>query len=106
MRSATYDLPRLSNWLVGLQEAGAKIDAATREIARRRKPGESWVQRVIHRELENRASVRGPAYWDEVFPGMSPEARAEARIRRMLARATVARSPLWPAPRPQSCCRS
>ena len=48
------------------------------------------MQRVIHRELENRTHLRGPAYWDEVFPGLAPEARANARIKRMLTRATAA----------------
>jgi tellurite resistance protein len=79
-----------SSLFIGLQEAVAKINAAAYEIAARHTQANGWVQRVIYREIENRARLRGPAYWAEVFPGMSPEARADSRIRRMLTRATVA----------------
>jgi tellurite resistance protein len=34
--------------------------------------------------------TRGASYWDELFPGLPPEERAERRIQRMLGRCTVA----------------
>ena len=36
------------------------------------------------------ARTRGPAYWDELYPSLSVEQRAEERIRRAATRATVA----------------
>lgn len=90
MGSATFELPRAHKLLLGLQEAGSKIRVAARELAGNPERADAWVQRVIYREIEQRARLRGAAYWDEVLPGMSPAARADARTRRMLARATVA----------------
>jgi tellurite resistance protein len=73
-----------------LREAGIKIHVAAREIVRGEDQASTWVQRFIYREIEDRARTRGPAYWDEVFPGLPPDERAERRIRRMVTRATVA----------------
>ena len=73
-----------------LREAGTKINSAVREIWRREDAASIWMQRFIHREIEQRAQTRGPDYWDELFPGLSPEQRAQRRIDRMLVRATVA----------------
>jgi hypothetical protein len=72
-----------------IQEAGTKIGAAARVIARGDDEAHAWLHRFIHREIENRLLTRGPAYWDEVFPGLAPEDRAARRIHRMLTRATV-----------------
>ncbi len=72
-----------------LSEAGLKIGTAAREIAQG-KAASPWVQRFIYGEIAQRANTRGLFYWDEIFPDLSPEERAEARIRRMLRRATVA----------------
>jgi tellurite resistance protein len=80
----------LSNLGIALREAGVKIHTAYREIERKEDEASSWMQRFIYREIEQRTSTRGAAYWDELFPGLSPEQRAQARIRRMLTRATVA----------------
>jgi len=73
-----------------LKEAAVKINTALREIARREDVEHTWVQRIIYREIEQRARTRGPEYWDAHFPGLLPPARAQRRIRRMLTRATVA----------------
>jgi hypothetical protein len=73
-----------------LREAGTKISNALRELKRQEDEASSWMQRFIAREIEERTSTRGPAYWDKVFPGLSPQARAEKRIGRMITRATVA----------------
>ncbi len=73
-----------------LLEAGTKIGTAAREIAHGKDGSSSWVQRFIYAEIAQRARTRTPAYWDELFPAMSAEERAEARIRRMLLRATIA----------------
>lgn len=80
----------LSSFGVALREAGIKIHTAYREIERREDEASSWVQRFIYREIGQRTSTRGAEYWDQQFPGLSPEARAQARIRRMLTRSTVA----------------
>jgi tellurite resistance protein len=80
----------LSNFGIALREAGVKIHTAYRELERREDEASSWMQRFIYREVEQRTSTRGAAYWDEQFPDLSPEQRAQARIRRMLTRATVA----------------
>jgi tellurite resistance protein len=88
--SAAFELPRIHKLLLGLREAGSKIHAAAHEIAAHPQRADAWVQRVIYREIEQRGRSRGPAYWDAVFPDLSPAARANARIRRMLERATVA----------------
>jgi tellurite resistance protein len=80
----------LSTLATALREAVAKIHAASRVIVRGEDEASTWVHRFIQREIESRARTRGPAYWDEQFPGLPPPARAERRIRRMLARATVA----------------
>ncbi|MET0410659.1 MAG: hypothetical protein ABW217_05160 [Polyangiaceae bacterium] len=73
-----------------LREAGTKISNALRELKRQEDEASSWMQRFIAREIEERTSTRGAAYWDKVFPGLSPQARAEKRIGRMITRATVA----------------
>jgi hypothetical protein len=73
-----------------LREAGTKISNALRELKRQEDEASSWMQRFIAREIEERTRTRGPAYWDTVFPGLAPEARAEKRIGRMITRATVA----------------
>lgn len=80
----------ISNLGIALREAGVKIHTAYRELERKEDEASSWVQRFIYREIEQRTSTRGASYWDEQFPGLSPEQRAQARIRRMLTRATVA----------------
>ena len=73
-----------------LREAGTKISNALRELKQKEDEASSWMQRFIAREIEERTRTRGSAYWDTVFPGLSPEARAEKRIGRMITRATVA----------------
>jgi tellurite resistance protein len=83
-------LTLLSNFGTALHEAGTKINIAVRELKRREDEASSWMQRFIYREIEQRTRTRGPAYWDQAFPGLDPEARAQRRIRRMLTRATVA----------------
>ena len=91
MRPELFQLPHFSALLVGLQEAGGKINAAAHEIAASSKRANSSLQRVIYRELENRRRVFAARPTGmELFPGVSPEARAKARIRRMLVRATAA----------------
>ena len=74
------------NFGVALREAGVKIGTAYREIERREDEASSWMQRFIYREIEQRTRTRGARYWDELFPGLSPEQRARQRIRRMLTR--------------------
>jgi tellurite resistance protein len=73
-----------------LKEAAFKIHTAVREIAPREDVAPTWVQRIIYREIEQRARTRGPAYWEEQFPGLPAATRAQQRIRRMITRATVA----------------
>jgi tellurite resistance protein len=80
----------LSNASTALREAGTKIHTAVSELQRREDEASSWMQRFILREIEQRTSTRGAAYWDAAFPGLAPEQRATERIRRMLTRATVA----------------
>jgi tellurite resistance protein len=80
----------LASFAVALQEAGVKIQTAYRELERKEDEASVWMQRFIYREVEQRTRTRGAAYWDEQFPGLSAEARAHARMRRMLTRATVA----------------
>jgi tellurite resistance protein len=82
--------PALRNLGTALREAATKISTATREIKRREDEATSWMQRFIHREIEQRTLTRGPAYWDDTFPGLTAEERAERRISRMLTRATIA----------------
>jgi tellurite resistance protein len=83
-------ITNLTNLGVALHEAGTKINSAVQEIWRREDTASIWMQRFIHREIEQRTQTRGPAYWDAQFPGLSPEQRAQRRIDRMLMRATVA----------------
>jgi tellurite resistance protein len=80
----------LSNFGIALREAGVKIHTAYREIEQKEDQASSWMQRFIYREVEQRTRTRGAAYWDEQFPGRTPAERAQARIRRMLTRSTVA----------------
>jgi tellurite resistance protein len=80
----------LVNFGVAVREAGVKIGTAYRELQRREDEASSWMQRFIYREIEQRTRTRGAGYWDELFPGLSPEQRARKRIRRMLTRSTVA----------------
>jgi tellurite resistance protein len=80
----------LSNFGIALREAGVKIRTAYGELERKEDEASSWMQRFIYREIEQRTRTRGATYWDQQFPGLSPEKRAQARIRRMLTRATVA----------------
>jgi tellurite resistance protein len=75
---------------VALREAGVKVRTAARELRRREDEASSYLHRFIAREVEERLEQRGPAYWDRLFPGLPPEARAARRIRRMLTRGTVA----------------
>jgi tellurite resistance protein len=86
----TQSAKTLSNFGIALREAGVKIHTAYRELERKEDEASSWMQRFIYREIEQRTRTRGAAYWDEQFPGRTPEQRAQARIRRMLTRATVA----------------
>jgi tellurite resistance protein len=81
---------RLANLGTALSEAGTKISSAVRELTRREDEASRWMQRFIYHEIEARTRTRGAAYWDAQFPGLSPPERAQARIRRMLTRATVA----------------
>jgi hypothetical protein len=71
-----------------LLEAGEKIRTGVDGILREKRG--AWVHRIIYSELAKRAKLRGPAYWDELFPGLPLEERAECRIRRMITRATIA----------------
>jgi tellurite resistance protein len=80
----------LSNLGTALFEAITKINTAVREVKRREDEASIWMQRFIYREIEQRTRTRGPEYWDAQFPGLSPQERAQRRIRRMLTRATVA----------------
>ena len=75
---------------VALREAGVKVRTAARELRKQEDQAGSYLHRVIGREVAQRLERRGPAYWDQLFPGLPPEARASRRIRRMLTRATVA----------------
>jgi tellurite resistance protein len=75
---------------VALREAGVKVRTAARELRRHEDGASSYLHRFIAREVEQRLEQRGPAYWDQLFPGLPPEARAARRIRRMLTRATLA----------------
>lgn len=81
---------KLSDVATALREAGTKIRTATREIRRREDEAASWIQRFIYHETEQRAQTRAAAYWDALFPGLTPEERARRRIDRMLTRATIA----------------
>jgi tellurite resistance protein len=87
---ATQSAKAFSNFGIALREAGVKIRTAYGEIERKEDEASSWMQRFIYREIEQRTRTRGPEYWDTQFPGRTPEQRAQARIRRMLTRATVA----------------
>lgn len=78
------------NFGVALREAATKIHTATRELSRRENEAASWIQRFIHREIEQRTHTRDAAHWDALFPGLTASARAQRRIERMLTRATVA----------------
>jgi tellurite resistance protein len=80
----------LSDLGTALREAGTKIGTAVRELKRREDEATSWMQRFIHREIEHRTRTRGPAYWDALFPGLTPEQRAQQRMQRMITRATIA----------------
>lgn len=75
---------------VALHEAGVKVRTAVGELRRQEEGASSYLHRFIAREVEQRLAQRGPAYWDQLFPGLPPEARAARRIRRMLTRATLA----------------
>jgi tellurite resistance protein len=75
---------------IAVQEAGTKINTAVRELKRREDQAASWMQRFIAKEIEQRSFTRDAAYWDAMFPGLSPAERAERRIDRMLVRGTVA----------------
>src|SRR5256885_1250541 len=88
--SMTAATQALSTLMTALREAGMKIGQAARAFAPHEDRPGTWLQRVIYREIEHRARTRGPEYWNALFPGMPPEARAQRRIRRMLTRATVA----------------
>jgi tellurite resistance protein len=80
----------LGHVAIAIREAGTKIRTALHELRRREDAAASWMQRFIHREIEQRAQTRDAAYWDQIFPGLSPAERAQRRIDRMLTRATVA----------------
>jgi tellurite resistance protein len=75
---------------VALREAGVKVRTAVSELRRQEDGASNYLHRFIAREVEQRLEQRGPAYWDAMFPGLPPEARAARRIRRMLTRATLA----------------
>jgi tellurite resistance protein len=81
---------RIGDFGTALREAGVKINTALRELQRREDEASSWMQRFIYREIEQRSRTRGMDYWNQRFPGLSADERAERRIRRMLTRATVA----------------
>jgi tellurite resistance protein len=86
----TQSTKALANLGTALREAGTKIATAVGELNRREEEAGSWMQRFIHREIEHRTRTRGPAYWDAMFPGLTPEERAQRRIQRMITRATIA----------------
>jgi tellurite resistance protein len=86
----TPSLPTVDTLRTAFREAVLKIGTAARKIARREDEASVWVKRIIYEEVKNRVRTRGPAYWDDLFPGLPPEERAERRIRRMLGRCTVA----------------
>lgn len=75
---------------IAVQEAGVKIHTAVRELKRREDEAASWMQRFILKEIEQRTRTRDAAYWDAIFPGLTPAERASRRIDRMLLRGTVA----------------
>ena len=75
---------------LAVREAGTKIGTAVRELTRRENEAASWMQRFIHGEIENRTRTRDAAYWDAIFPGLTPAERAQKRIDRMLVRGTIA----------------
>jgi tellurite resistance protein len=75
---------------IAVQEAGVKIHTAVRELKRREDEAASWMQRFILKEIEQRTRTRDAAYWDAIFPGLTPAERAGRRIDRMLVRGTVA----------------
>jgi tellurite resistance protein len=79
----------LSKFGVAVREAVVKINTAVRGLEQREDEASSWMQRFIYREIEQRTRTRGPEYWDAQFPGLSPEERAQRRVRHMLTRATV-----------------
>src|ERR1041385_2644510 len=79
----------MKSLLNAVAEAGTKIGTAARGIAHA-DDKTAWVHRFIYGELAERAEKRGPAYWDELYPGRDSAARAEQRIRRMRVRATIA----------------
>lgn len=80
----------LGHAAIAIREAGTKIRTAVREVKRREDEATSWMQRFIHKEIEERTHTRDAAYWDMIFPGLSPSERAQRRIDRMLTRATIA----------------
>lgn len=80
----------LGHVAIAVREAGTKIRTAVREIRRREDEAASWMQRFIYKELEQRTSTRDAAYWDQIFPGLTPSERAQRRIDRMVVRATIA----------------
>lgn len=73
-----------------LRDTGARIYAASRQLVRSEEGAKSWLSRVIATELARRAATHDAAHWDRTYPGLTPEQRADARIRRMLMRATAA----------------
>jgi hypothetical protein len=73
---AALSAAALANFGIALREAGTKINTAVRGLRQREDEAGSWMQRFIYREVEERARTRGMAYWDQMFPGLSAEARA------------------------------
>ena len=90
MSAAVQESSLLGRAAVAVQEAGTKIHTAVRELKRREDEAASWMQRFIHKEIEQRTRTRDTAYWDAIFPGLSAPERAKRRIDRMLVRGTIA----------------
>lgn len=90
MVTVTQDASLFSRAAIAVQEAGVKIHTAVRGLKERENAASSWMQRVIVKEIEERTRTRDAAYWDALFPGLTPAERAARRIQRMLVRGTVA----------------
>jgi hypothetical protein len=90
MSGVVLETSMLARAATAVQEAGIKIHTAVRELKRRENEAASFMQRFIHKEIEQRSRTRDAAYWDAIFPGLSPAERAARRIDRMLVRGTVA----------------
>jgi hypothetical protein len=71
-------------------ETAGKLKAALKAATRSHSAGETWLQRLIILRLCERASLRGPAYWERHYSGLTPEERAQRRVTRSIRRSTAA----------------